>query len=127
MKLMLFADDIFIWGKNKREVQDQINEWAKVAKEYRLNFSAEKREMERNNSESSVTMDGQHLKKVDQFKYLGRMISKDGAMDKDINKRIELSSGFYNTVKDLIWNTHVPLKCKKTIYQTYFVPTLTYG
>jgi hypothetical protein len=54
------------------------------------------------------------------------MISKDGAMDKEISKRIQLSSGFYNTVKDIILNTHVPLKCKKTVYQTYFVPILTY-
>jgi Reverse transcriptase (RNA-dependent DNA polymerase). len=63
MKLMLFA------GENKQEVQDEINERTKVAKEYGLNFSAEKSEivilMERNNRESSVTMDGHHLKKVD--------------------------------------------------------------
>ncbi|KAI5755372.1 hypothetical protein M8J77_016259 [Diaphorina citri] len=42
MKLMLFADDICIWGENKEEVQEQINQWTEIAKEYGLHFSAEK-------------------------------------------------------------------------------------
>ncbi|KAL1464017.1 hypothetical protein WDU94_003703 [Cyamophila willieti] len=66
-------------------------------------------------------MDGESLKKVDNFKYLGSLISKDGAMDKELNRRIQLGSALYSCVKDLIWNTHVPLKCKKTIFQTYYL------
>lgn len=130
MKLMLFADDICIWGENKEEVQEQINQWTEIAKEYGLHFSAEKSEvvvLMQKQDNGCVTMYGEPLKKVEQFKYLGSMISNDGTSGKELNRRIQLGSGFYNIVKDLIWNPHVPIKCKKTIYQTYFVPIITYG
>ncbi|KAL1447116.1 hypothetical protein WDU94_005460 [Cyamophila willieti] len=131
MKLMLFADDLFLWGDKKNEIQEQIDKWTEIAKEYGLNFSTEKSEvvilMEKTENSDSVLMDGESLKKVDNFKYLGSLISKDGAMDKELNRRIQLGSALYSCVKDLIWNTHVPLKCKKTIFQTYYIPILTYG
>jgi hypothetical protein len=33
---------------------------------------------------------------------------------------------FYHIVRDLIWNNKVPMKCKKVLFNTYYVPILTY-
>uniref|UniRef100_A0A8D8S2A0 Reverse transcriptase domain-containing protein n=1 Tax=Cacopsylla melanoneura TaxID=428564 RepID=A0A8D8S2A0_9HEMI len=101
MKIMLFADDIFVWGKNKEELQEQINEWVNIAAEYGLNFSAEKSEVVilkcESQVEGDVVMNGTPLKQVDHFKYLGSIISEDGTFDKEINRRIQQGSAFYNT------------------------------
>ncbi|KAL1446149.1 hypothetical protein WDU94_012366 [Cyamophila willieti] len=129
--LMLFADDIVLWGRNSEEVQVQINAWAETARSYGLIFSQEKSEvliLHRNTSPTgSVKLDGKELKKVPQFKYLGSIMSEKGTITEEINNRINTSSKFYNCVKGIIWNNNVPLKCKKAIYQTYFIPILTYG
>uniref|UniRef100_A0A8D8PZ72 Uncharacterized protein n=1 Tax=Cacopsylla melanoneura TaxID=428564 RepID=A0A8D8PZ72_9HEMI len=74
-------------------------------------------------------MNGTPLKRVevDHFKYLGSIISEDGTFDKEINRRIQQGSAFYNKVQDLIWSSYVPLKCKRTLFKTYFVPIITYA
>uniref|UniRef100_A0A8D8LKZ5 Craniofacial development protein 2 n=2 Tax=Cacopsylla melanoneura TaxID=428564 RepID=A0A8D8LKZ5_9HEMI len=129
--LMLFADDIVLWGSNNREIQIQIDAWAEKAKSYGLIFSQEKSEVlilhKDNKPDGSVKLDGKELNKVQQFKYLGSTISEKGTITEEINNRINTSSRFYNCIKGIIWNKNVPLKCKRTIYQTYFVPILTYG
>ncbi|KAI5752846.1 hypothetical protein M8J77_021025 [Diaphorina citri] len=131
MNIMLFADDIFVWGKNQNELQTQIDKWTDIAAEYGLQFSAGKSEIVVLKSEEPVegdiVMSGTTLKKVDHFKYLGSIISEDSPINKEMDRRIQQGSAFYNKVKDLIWSSYVPLKCKRTLFQTYFVPIITYA
>lgn len=44
--------------------------------------------MEKEENAGDLIMDGEPLKKVDHFKYLGSVLSKDGAINKEINRII---------------------------------------
>ncbi|KAI5734314.1 hypothetical protein M8J77_004982 [Diaphorina citri] len=72
-------------------------------------------------------MDGKQLKKTDKFKYLGSTLAENGEIDLEITQRIQTGGKFYHIVRDLIWNKKVPMKCKKVLFNTYYVPILTYG
>lgn len=54
--------------------------------------------MEKEENAGDLIMDGEPLKKVDHFKYLGSMLSKDGAINKEINRIITWGNVLYNTV-----------------------------
>ncbi|KAI5754231.1 hypothetical protein M8J77_006965 [Diaphorina citri] len=131
MKLTLFADDIALYGTTSEEVQQQITAWTRNARQYGLIFSQEKSEVlvlnRFGSEEDEIDMDGVNLKKADKFKYLGSTLSKNGELDIEITQRIESGGKFYQVVRDLIWNKKVPQKCKKVLYNTYYIPILTYG
>ena len=74
-----------------------------------------------------IHIEGKQLNKVEKFKYLGSVISSEGLVEDEVSNRIWSAGNFYNVIKDLVWNEYVPLKCKKTIYQTYYPPILTYS
>ncbi|KAI5715485.1 hypothetical protein M8J77_016861 [Diaphorina citri] len=130
MKLMLFADDIALYGQ-MNEVQHQIEAWTQNAKKYGLIFSQEKSEIlvlsRDDRPEGEIEMDGKQLKKTDKFKYLGSTLAENGEIDLEITQRIQTGGKFYHIVRDLIWNNKVPMKCKKVLFNTYYVPILTYG
>uniref|UniRef100_A0A8D8SYK8 Reverse transcriptase domain-containing protein n=3 Tax=Cacopsylla melanoneura TaxID=428564 RepID=A0A8D8SYK8_9HEMI len=101
-KIMLFANDIFVYGNDQNELQEQIDEWANIANEYGLKFSPEKSEIlvlkESNptNSEGNIVMNGKTLKKEDQFKYLGSVITE---LTRNIITRALTSLDLYPTLE----------------------------
>lgn len=45
------------------------------------------------NADEVVKMQGQVIKKVDEFKYLGSTVQSDGGADRDVRRRIQGSWG----------------------------------
>lgn len=127
MKIMLFADDICTWGNS----QEQINTWVNIAEKYGLIFSEEKSEIlilsRIDNRNSNIEMYGKQLKVTEEFKYLGCIVNQNGKTDSEITNRIRIAGNFYSAIRSIIWDKHVPTKCKKAIYKSYYTPILTYG
>ena len=56
------------------------------------------------------------------------MTERSGRIDEEVNKGGQMNAGgLYQSVRRLIWNKDVPMKCKKVICNTYYVPIITYG
>lgn len=72
-------------------------------------------------------MNGEPLKLVESFTYLGSEISADGRMDLEISKRLQKGGNFYQTIKHLIWDKKVPEKAKIMMYSLYYMPMVLYG
>uniref|UniRef100_A0A8D8XWF0 Uncharacterized protein n=1 Tax=Cacopsylla melanoneura TaxID=428564 RepID=A0A8D8XWF0_9HEMI len=111
---------IALYGTTREEVQQQIEAWTRNARQYGLIFSQEKSEVlilnRLEDIGGQINMDGVNLENTDNFKYLGSTLSKNGEIDVEITKRIEIGGKFYHVVRDLIWNKKVPQKCKKVLY-----------
>uniref|UniRef100_A0A8D9E9E0 Reverse transcriptase domain-containing protein n=1 Tax=Cacopsylla melanoneura TaxID=428564 RepID=A0A8D9E9E0_9HEMI len=116
MKLMIFADDICNWDNNQEEVQIQINTRIEVAREYGLIFNEKSEVLVISRNEESpstiIHMNNNQLKAVENFKYLGSMVSSSGRFDEEIANKNETPSKFYPVVKGLIWNKNILLKYK---------------
>jgi hypothetical protein len=74
-----------------------------------------------------MKLDGNDIKEVDTFTYLGSCINKNGKIQNEINERLRKASNFHHLVKGLIRNRDINNKCKIDIYKVYFKKILLYG
>lgn len=131
-RTMLYADDVLVWGEDSTEVQEKIDRWSVITKEYGMKISKEKSEsllMYRGKRPrwNRINLEGKELEEKEEFKYLGSIVTKNGKCDREINKRIIQAEGFYQSVRKLLWNEEFPIECKMILYKMYYIPILTYG
>ena len=75
----------------------------------------------------SITVDGNPVKQVTQFTYLGATISSDGKLDKEISVRIGKATGAFNQLNNVWKNQNISIKNKMRIYVAAVLTILTYG
>ena len=132
MKLMLFADDIVVWGANSKEVQEQLDILNEKIEKYGMKFSVEKSKtlvLTRGDrkGKGQINIKAQEIEIVENFKYLGSELMQNARMEEEISKRVQQSNAFYQCVRDLVWGKEVPMKCKEVLYKAYFIPIMTYA
>ena len=132
MKLLLFADDIVVWGKDSKEVQEQLDVLNEKVEKYGMKISTEKSKtmvMTRGERQGkgNVKIGSQRLEIVDSFKYLGGELMQNARLDMEISRRVQQGNAFYQSVRKLVWNKEVPKKSKEIMYKVYYVPILTYA
>jgi hypothetical protein len=81
----------------------------------------------RNPVQHTITLVGQQME-VESFKYLGATISQDGRIDLEVNNRITAAGRLYHAIsRAFTGKREVSKKSKLTVYQTVYLPTLTYS
>jgi hypothetical protein len=81
LKALEYADDVMIWGNNIKDLEDKVNEWCNISKEFGLKINLNKTVMLkicRNQTKETMKLDGNDIKEVDTFTYLGSCINKNG-------------------------------------------------
>ena len=64
----------------------------------------------------NVTIDGNPVKQVTAFTYLGAKIKSDGQIDKEINLRIGKATGAFNQLNNVWKNKNISIHNKVKIY-----------
>ncbi|KAK0132400.1 Craniofacial development protein 2 [Merluccius polli] len=68
------------------------------------------------------------LPQVEEFKYLGVFFTSEGRMEREIDRRIGAASAVMRTVHgSVVVKRELSRKAKLSIYQSIYVPALTYG
>lgn len=67
------------------------------------------------------------LKKCEEYKYLGSMISSEGTSNDDIRYRVQQGQKCVRIFNSLLWSNHIKINTKMTIYRAIVEPILTYG
>ena len=68
------------------------------------------------------------LPQVEEFKYLGVLFMSEGRMEREIDRRIGAASAVMRTLHGSIMvKRELSRKAKLSIYQSIYVPALTYG
>ena len=87
-----FADDIELIAGSNDELQTLTNKLSSSASRYGMQISAEKSKIminsNKSNLNSNIKLYGEKLEEVEQFKYLGATITKDGSSDSEIKIRL---------------------------------------
>ena len=76
---------------------------------------------------SNITCNGENIKQVDTFKYLGCTITPDGRSVHEIKKRIGISKATFNNMKCIFTNRNIHLATKIRTLKTYICSILLYG
>ncbi|KAK3516276.1 hypothetical protein QTP70_008643 [Hemibagrus guttatus] len=76
----------------------------------------------------TLQVGGEVLPQVEEFKYLGVLFTSEGRMDREIDRRVGAAAA---VMRSMYWSVVVKKelsrKAKPSIYQSIYVPTLTYG
>ncbi|GAA6099878.1 uncharacterized protein LOC111191400, partial [Tachysurus ichikawai] len=71
---------------------------------------------------------GELLSQVEEFKYLGVLFTSEGRMERKIDRWIGGSSAVMRSIyRSVVVKKELSCKAKLSIYQSIYVPTLTYG
>ena len=130
----LFADDCALMAHTESDLQTITERFSEAARLFGLTISISKTEALHQPAPGStaasptITIDGSELKTVDQFKYLGSIISADGSLDREIAARISKASQSLGRLRTRVMsNRNVRLSTKIKVYKAVVLSSLLYG
>ena len=78
-------------------------------------------------SRSTVQVAAENVDLVDEFIYLGSLISHDEGSEAEILRRIAIARECFCLLEKNIWRSHIYTDTKVHLYRTYILPVLLYG
>jgi Reverse transcriptase (RNA-dependent DNA polymerase) len=128
----LFADDLVITASTEQDLQNNINTWNQMLQKHGMKINIQKTKVMMTSQEESETMNiiinNERIEQVDQFKYLGVVLERDGNQTIDINERISRTVKLYHGMNQrFIRKKEISTKTKMIVYKTIYRPILTYG
>ena len=125
---LLYADDLAIIDVTSTDTQNRLESWQKVLKDNGLKINVAKTEhLSTSENPLPIELNGEELKNVDHFKYLGSVIDKDGTIDRDVDLRVQAAWSSWRKLTGVLYDRKIPLRLKAKIYETIIRPALTYG
>ena len=127
---LLYADDAAIVAHDNETLQQMMNKLSEACKFFSLTISVKKTETLSQGTETpaSITLNGEPLKNVDKFTYLGSTISASLNLDDELNSRIGKAATAFSKLGKRAWeNKRLTIKTKVMIYQACVLSALLYG
>ena len=129
---MLFADDIILCAETSKEVGEDLNRWVQRLEDNGLRVSRKKTEYLHANFSGTpmvqeVKIAGESIKKVEEFKYLGEVISAEGSLKGEVEKRVKAGWLKWRQMSGVLCDRKIPAWLKGKVYTTVVRPVLIYG
>ena len=133
-----YADDIAAMDDSAEGLQETTDNVAKYCSIGGLKMNAKKTETMVIGKDTSqlplpkertldITVDGNSVKQVTQFTYLGATITSDGKIDKEISVRIGKTTGAFNQLNNVWKNQNISINNKVRIYVAAVLTILIFG
>ena len=75
----------------------------------------------------SVRIDNSTFERVEEFKYLGTMLTNQNSIAEEIKSRLRSGNACYHSVKNLLSSRLLSKNLKIRIYRTITLPVVLYG
>ncbi|KAI5627659.1 hypothetical protein C0J50_8434, partial [Silurus asotus] len=127
---MMFADDIVICCESREQVEKSLERWRYALERRGMTLSRSKTEyMCVNEREGSggVRLQGEELQKVEEFRYLGSTVQRNGECVREVKKRVQAGWSGWRRVTGVICDSRVSAKLKGKVYRTVVRPAMLYG
>ena len=123
---LLFADDVVLSASSDRDLQLSLDRFAAESKADGMRISTSKSMvLNRKRVECTLRVGDEILPQVEELKYLGVLFTSEGRMERKIDSWISAASAVMRT--PVVVKRELSRKAKFSIYQSIFVPALTYG
>lgn len=120
-----FADDVVLISRNMDELRDMASELYEASKKAGLFINVDKTKILSENT-GGVVLGNHEIQVVNEYKYLGQIISLKNRMEKEINaRRANAWKNFWMHKHILKSNMKTPVKIR--MLESCIVPTLLYG
>ncbi|KAK3550616.1 hypothetical protein QTP70_000689 [Hemibagrus guttatus] len=127
---MMFADDIVICSESREQVEENLERWRFALERRGMKVSRSKTEYmcvnEREGS-GTVRLQGEEVKKVQEFKYLGSTVQSNGECGKEVKKRVQAGWNGWRKVSGVLCDRKISARLKGKVYRTVVRPAMLYG
>ncbi|KAK3563728.1 hypothetical protein QTP86_034452 [Hemibagrus guttatus] len=127
---MMFADDIVICSESREQVEENLERWRFALERRGMKVSRSKTEYmcvnEREGS-GTVRLQGEEVKKVQVFKYLGSTVQNNGECAKEVKKRVQAGWNGWRKVSGVLCDRKISARIKGKVYRTVVRPAMLYG
>ncbi|KAK3530928.1 hypothetical protein QTP70_006503 [Hemibagrus guttatus] len=127
---MMFADDIVICSESREQVEENLERWRFALERRGMKVSRSKTEYmcvnEREGS-GTVRLQGEEVKKVQEFKYLGSTVQSNGECGKEVKKRVQAGWNGWRKVSGVLCDRKISARIKGKVYRTVVRPAMMYG
>ncbi|KAK3535793.1 hypothetical protein QTP70_021102, partial [Hemibagrus guttatus] len=127
---MMFADDIVICSESREQVEENLERWRFALERRGMKVSRSKTEYmcvnEREGS-GTVRLQGEEVKKVQEFKYLGSTVQSNGECAKEVKKRVQAGWNGWRKVTGVLCDRKISARIKGKVYRTVVRPAMLYG
>ncbi|KAK3557275.1 hypothetical protein QTP70_026276 [Hemibagrus guttatus] len=128
---LIFADDVVLLASSGLDLQHALGHFAAECEAAGMRVSTSKSEamvLDRKKVVCTLQVGGEVLPQVEEFKYLGVLFMIEGRMDLEIDRRIAAAAAVMRSMyRSVVVKKELSRKAKLSIYQSIYVPTLTYG
>ncbi|KAK3537003.1 hypothetical protein QTP86_032259 [Hemibagrus guttatus] len=127
---MMFADDIVICSESREQVEENLERWRFALERRGMKVSRSKTEYmcvnEREGS-GTVRLQGEEVKKVQEFKYLGSTVQSNGECGKEVKKRVQAGWNGWRKVWGVLCDQKISARIKGKVYRTVVRAAMLYG
>lgn len=125
-----FADDQAVIAQDSYDLEFMLTRLYKAYETWGLNVNVNKTEYLVVNSDARFEVlikDSTSIEQVDEFKYLGALITREGLGKPEIKKRIEQSRKVLGSLNSIWWDKHISRATKIHIGKAFVESVLSYG
>ncbi|KAK3509791.1 hypothetical protein QTP70_011160 [Hemibagrus guttatus] len=127
---MMFADDIVICSESREQVEENLERWRFALERRGMKVSGSKTEYmcvnEREGS-GTVRLQGEEMKKVQEFKYLGSTVQSNRECGKEVKKRVQAGWNGWRKVWGVLCERKISARIKGKVYRTVVRAAMLYG
>ena len=124
-----FADDVVLLANRYVDIQDKTDVMAEKAKGIGLDVNIDKTKVLRMNTRGTqpVQLYGVDIEDVEDFVYLGTLMTSDGSSDAEVKARLAKARTAFCTLRNFWRNGIINQHTKLRIFKTNVLSTLLYG
>ncbi|KAK3570643.1 hypothetical protein QTP86_024559 [Hemibagrus guttatus] len=127
---MMFADDMVICSESREQVEENLERWRFALERRGMKVSCSKTEYmcvnEREGS-GTVRLQGEEVKKVQEFKYLGSTVQSNRECGKEVKKRVQAGWNGWRKVSGVLCDRKISARIKGKVYRTVVRAAMLYG
>ncbi|KAK3521076.1 hypothetical protein QTP86_007004, partial [Hemibagrus guttatus] len=127
---MMFADDIVVCSESREQVEENLERWRFALERRGMKVSRSKTEYmcvnEREGS-GTVRLQGEEVKKVQEFKYLGSTVQSNGECGKEVKKRVQAGWNGWRKVSEVLCDKKISARIKGKVYRIVVRAAMLYG
>jgi hypothetical protein len=121
-----FADDVVLFSESKSELLQMVEELQSASKKVGLELNMTKTKIINNSNEDNYLLNGFKIEVIEDYKYLGQIISFKNRQSKEVDARVSAAwKSFWALKKFLL--SELPIYHKRKLMDSIILPILTYG
>jgi hypothetical protein len=124
-----YADDLALLSHSERHIQEKTNKVSEFGEQIGLRINIKKTKLLTVNVKRKVNIqvNDETMEEVEQFTYLGSVVSKDGGTQVDIQSRMGKARGVFARLNPIWRSRQYGRDTKIKIYQSCVIPVLLYS